>query len=81
MSCPEISARVEQSDCRLCDRVNAREIRTFLAVAFRAAQGKVVAAVVELMLCRNDVINIKRGLVPNLRKPAIFANIAGALDY
>jgi hypothetical protein len=66
--------------CPRC-RIEAREIRTLLAIAFGTGPREVLRVIVPSMLGGDDVVDVKRSRITRLGKCAVLASIAGAGDH
>jgi hypothetical protein len=60
MIAPGIRPRMEQLNNRIGERIDASQIRTLLAVTFRARQREICQVIVAAMLRRYDVIDVER---------------------
>src|SRR5208282_3754773 len=77
---PAVISGVEKRNDRLRYRIDPREIRSLLAIAFRARQREVLQTVILPMLRRKDVIHVEAGGIAVLGQVAVLAPIAGSLD-
>jgi len=56
---PSINSRIEQRHDRLSQRINSREVRSLLAIAFGAAKDEILTPVITTMLGSNGVVILK----------------------
>ena len=73
---PQIQARVKKTGDRAGARVDAGEIRPFVAVAAKAGQREIFRTARTTMLPGDDVIELKAKFRQPLREMAVFATEA-----
>jgi hypothetical protein len=77
MFLPDILARIEEGDHDPTLGVDAREIRTFVAVAVDAGEGEVFRGIATQVLPCPDVLDVVTGLRILLGERAILATFPG----
>ncbi len=75
---PDILTRVEESSQTSAQRVEARDVWPFVKITIVAREGEIVEVVRSAMLFGDDVFDLKRGLIPSLMNPTVFAPTLGA---